>query len=909
MRQLFMILALALVMAGSTQAATYNKPLHFSSQWDSVWFFVQTGLDTVRDDSGRVTSMDVDTFVTLEGTQDHSILYLYYEGGDEYPSSEYVAKRNLSTFDETTDSVLLDYGVAAGYAADSTLVDSSTYRADVSGLSTFDETADSVLLNYGAQAGWTADSVLADADSYKADVSGLSTFDETTDSVLVNYGAQAGWSADSVLADADSYKADVSGLSTFDETTDSVLVNYGAQAGWTADSVLADADSYKATGFSTFDNTTDSVLFDYAEAGAIVGDSVWFKDTNTTVAGTFASLMDATVSSGGSSAEISDADMVAIADTVYNRAAADTGDGSLYGQWTRDIATAAAGSSFDPTTDSVIFDYGVAAGWTADSVLADAASYKADVSGLSTFDETSDSVLFNYGAAAGWAADSVLADAASYKADVSGLSTFDETTDSVLFDYAAAGQVAADSVSAQAVFINATNTTGSFASGDFGSGIFQWSHFNADFGAGVADDIWDELLNTGHGTANSAGDIIYGWVDSIDAKVSTAGATASISDADMGAIGDTLMRRAEADTVTGSWTAAVTRKADSAASGATATIADADMTAIADTVFDRVVADTGNGSMFGLWTQYLANASTFDASSDSVIPDHSSMEAVIDSIAVAVKDTILDSIPPLVWGSDSTEIDSSEVGAWIAAAASGSATVSTADKEEIAGLVADTAAANPSYFYGPTASGSGIRSILVLAIDTSGTDDTIPGVRISVQNASGITLAGPKTTNNSGSASFSLDDGVTTFLGNMGASYTFADSTITISGNDTVAVLGYNNVIASPSDSTVKATLYGYLYGPTGDADTNTVVRCWRLGDNATISSIGVTVTPYTMWDTTDATGYWSFDVYRTGSFDDTTKGFYHIDGFKNRQKAFQFDSLYIPSTGNVDLTDSLANR
>lgn len=67
------------------------------------------------------------------------------------------------------------------------------------------------------------------------------------------------------------------------------------------------------------------------------------------------------------------------------------------------------------------------------------------------------------------------------------------------------------------------------------------------FAAQVSDTVWDELA-AGHMTAGSFGDKIN---DSLDAKVSSAGSSASISDADKGDIIDSLLNRNIADTVSG----------------------------------------------------------------------------------------------------------------------------------------------------------------------------------------------------------------------------------------------------------------------------------------------------------------------------------------------------------------------
>ena len=60
----------------------------------------------------------------------------------------------------------------------------------------------------------------------------------------------------------------------------------------------------------------------------------------------------------------------------------------------------------------------------------------------------------------------------------------------------------------------------------------------------------------------------------------------------------------------------------------------------------------------------------------------------------------------------------------------------------------------------------------------------------------------------------------------------------------------------------------------------------------------------------TDTTGLFQFDsLLRTGSFSDTTQGFYNFWSGPDGTKIFELLNVYIPDTGNVNLGDTLTNR
>jgi hypothetical protein len=99
----------------------------------------------------------------------------------------------------------------------------------------------------------------------------------------------------------------------------------------------------------------------------------------------------------------------------------------------------------------------------------------------------------------------------------------------------------------------------------------------------------------------------------------------------------------------------------------------------------------------------------------------------------------------------------------------------------------------PALYYGPSGSGlgSGLYSVGVYALDTSGVDATISEVKVAAQDASGGQVA-YGITDGTGAVTFQLDAGTYTVLARR-VGYTFTIDTLTVSGNiDSTAVVGYD---------------------------------------------------------------------------------------------------------------------
>jgi hypothetical protein len=348
----------------------------------------------------------------------------------------------------------------------------------------------------------------------------------------------------------------------------------------------------------------------------------------------------------------------------------------------------------------------------------------------------------------------------------------------------------------------------------------------------------------------------------------------------------------------------------------------------------------------------LTGLSTFDPTTDSVLPDMSVLNAGLDKTGYRLSALGIDSI----WEYDTANV-SAGMGAMLkdTSAYQGSGSSLTAaqiadavwdedtSSHNTAGsygvLIKDTSAYQGSasgltsaqiadavwdesrsghttsgtfgYYLDATVSsasgGSGANLVRIYAIDTSGTDDTLSSIAVTVQNATGSKLA-ILTTNDSGFAEFNLPSGTMKVLATLGASYVFPDTEYSVSGNDTFAILGYNTTVSSPSNP-AKALVYGTVYDRTGGYASNVIVEVKAASRNLADTVSGVIISPLALYDTTDASGYFSFELIRTNQYADTTKGFYKIQGIYNRFKIFDIDSLYVPATGNVDLTNTIATQ
>ena len=200
-------------------------------------------------------------------------------------------------------------------------------------------------------------------------------------------------------------------------------------------------------------------------------------------------------------------------------------------------------------------------------------------------------------------------------------------------------------------------------------------------------------------------------------------------------------------------------------------------------------------------------------------------------------------------------------------------------------------------------------NLRMYAIDTSGTDDSLSTIPISLANSSGV-VRYFKQTNSAGFADFSVSSGTWTPI-STAFGYEFPAQSFAVTGTDTVDFQGYdNNIIATPTNPAL-ANAYGYIKDASNTALKHLPVFSVRSkGRNATDSTSAFNIIAGSLVQVrTDTTGLFQFTLIRTGQFSDTTRGFYNFWAERGGEKIFELLDVYLPDTGNVNLGDTLTNR
>lgn len=527
-------------------------------------------------------------------------------------------------------------------------------------------------------------------------------------------------------------------------------------------------------------------------------------------------------------------------------------------------------SLFDPATDSVLIDVSsnvIYADTIANRVLEDSSHYQGAAGSL---DSTTVANIVKY---------YVWRNIDSTHADTSGLGVW-------LVNNLSGGSSLTDESIAQAIMDSVRNeATSDTTTASLWADIVRWLD-----GASTYNPLSDSVLikNLGQIAARNADSAYAQFTEGSNEDAFKADVSALALEASITAIRDSLQYCVTANVSALATALELAKAIDS-------------INAILDTlqVYDTRLALEASVDAIRDSVQYLVTAtgfSTYDPTTDSTLIDMSAFNAALDN-------------------------DTSLVNFLRAAASGGSASITDADMAAIidtfytrvaadtvsGALWSDVVRRVRSYLdaaVSGVSGGSGAYAVLVYAVDTSGTDDTLSGVSVTVQNNTGVAVTSPQTTNTSGYATFNLDGGLYRFLANASPSYTFVTDTHTVAANDSLAVSGYNNTIAVPGSASV-ATVYGYVYDLSGALDSGVIVSAIRYNQNAVDSVAGVFVSRIAV-DTTDATGYFGLDLYRTSAFADTTHGFYLIYGREGGSQVFYLDSLTVPATGNLDLTSEI---
>ena len=203
--------------------------------------------------------------------------------------------------------------------------------------------------------------------------------------------------------------------------------------------------------------------------------------------------------------------------------------------------------------------------------------------------------------------------------------------------------------------------------------------------------------------------------------------------------------------------------------------------------------------------------------------------------------------------------ESSSVTAFVKFTA-GPATISSDQLQEGAHYVVESSKVtfgDGSYL---TGTGTGAHSVTIYAIDTSGTDDSILDVGITVNSIADV-FDGSGKTNSNGYEIFTLPADSMVYLGRK-AGYTWLTDTVVVSGDATVTLYGYNVVIDPPDDPNL-CRVHGWARIPSGSTGRKMNVYLTVEGDEAVHNYCDSTFfikQPKTT--STDADGYFYFDVY-----------------------------------------------
>ncbi len=187
---------------------------------------------------------------------------------------------------------------------------------------------------------------------------------------------------------------------------------------------------------------------------------------------------------------------------------------------------------------------------------------------------------------------------------------------------------------------------------------------------------------------------------------------------------------------------------------------------------------------------------------------------------------------------------------------------SSLTKEAVAAAVRDTAQANPAYFYGPTNVGSGTDTVVIFAVDTSGTDTPIEDVKVTIKNAAGSNVV-VQYTDGGGRITAYLDPASYTLLGRK-TGFLWPSDALTVSGNnDSVAFKGYDISIGSPGSANT-CRVYGYLWTADGEPEEGARVSAYLPG--GVTRSDGIIVSPFPLITTSDGDGYFYLDLIPSSS-------------------------------------------
>ena len=189
--------------------------------------------------------------------------------------------------------------------------------------------------------------------------------------------------------------------------------------------------------------------------------------------------------------------------------------------------------------------------------------------------------------------------------------------------------------------------------------------------------------------------------------------------------------------------------------------------------------------------------------------------------------------------------------------------------------------------------------------------DSLSGVSVTLKDAGGNARNNPFLTNSDGFNEANLVTGNWTFIATRPPD-AFRDTTINITANDTILIRGGLFSVGSPASADLSR-VFGFLRN-IQDVKINgaTIIATFNTGTNQTDTSgtaVIVTDASVIASGTSDSTGHFFLDLRRSSTYADSTRGYYDIRGYHGGIKLFEVLKLFVPSSGNINLGDTLGFR
>jgi len=388
-------------------------------------------------------------------------------------------------------------------------------------------------------------------------------------------------------------------------------------------------------------------------------------------------------------------------------------------------------------------------------------------------------------------------------------------------------------------FVSADTSAGGYSVTDSGQYLYDTAGTREDEYQGeafsmtpvdIATATWQRLISLDSAEANSYAKF---FADRIDAKISEV--TATVSDENMGDIADsTWLKLQSAYTTPGQFGYLLDGRVD------TRSTYDPD----SDTVLV-----SGAISTFNPLSDSVMARALITLINDGVITAASIANNAITWAKIANEAIMWQHIKKDAIGANQLKTDAvTEI-----VDAMSEQTTDTA-------LIKKMAQGNPSIYIGTA--GSGAYEDTIYAKDTSGTDEYVSNVTISVYNQSGV-LQGTEKTNSSGYAVFNLNADEWDITATSAGYQWGTGVEDTVSGAQKDSILGYNLYVDAPS-GLQTCIVYGYVYNILGQVVEDAQVTVSLKGEDLQDTCSNLILTGYQADTTTNSDGYFAFELIRS---------------------------------------------